>query len=559
VADAEPIVNVTEKATSDLWWKNAIIYCVDVANFLDGNGDGIGDLSGLTSRMDYLAELGVSCLWLLPVHPSTGVDGGYDVTDYYAIDPRYGTLGDFVEMVRTAREVGIRVVLDMVLNHTSYRHPWFQAAGDPESPFHDYYVWADEPPDDAPPETFPGEQDGTWSKDDRCGRWYLHHYYAEMPDLNIANERVRDEMNKVMGFWLELGVSGFRIDSAPFLIETFDSALHRDHDYLKHFRSFLSRRRGDVVLMGEANVAPEEQVRYFGDGAIGDEMQMLFDFAGCAALWTALWDGTAEPLRAALAARPPHPDPCQYTNFARHHDELSFEPADPDTRRRMLERFPAEARVYGRGLRRRLTPLLDGDQRPIRLALSLTLSLPGTPMLLYGDEIGLGDDLDLPARNAVRVPMQWTSDRHGGFTTAERSWRPVEPDGRYGYRQVNVRDQQRDSDSPLSWTRLAIRSRRSCPELGWGGWRLLDAGDERVLAHRCDWRTGSVLVLHNLSDREVTARLAAADRTGDGELDEIFADRDYPRPDRPDQGLELGPYGYRWLRADHSRRIAGAI
>jgi maltose alpha-D-glucosyltransferase/alpha-amylase len=544
---------VTDKATSDLWWKNAIVYCLDVKTWLDGDGDGIGDFAGLTRRLDYLDDLGVNCIWLTPFYPSPDLDDGYDVTDYFAVDERYGTLGDFVEFVRTARSLGISVVIDLVLNHTSDQHPWFQKARrDRGSRYRDYYIWSDEPKQEPAQIVFPGEQDGTWTYDGVAGQWYMHRYHEFVPDLNIANPAVRDEMNKIMGFWLELGVAGFRVDSAPFLLETtgLTDADGSPDDYLRELRQFLTRRSGNAVFLGEANVEPAEQVRYFGDEHGDGGMHMLFDFSTSAATWLALARGDAEPLRDYLAKRPVPPEVCQYAVFLRHHDELSLESLTEGERDEgMALLAPEESwRIYGRGIRRRLAPLLGGDQRRIRLAFSLLLSLPGTPVILYGDEIGMGDDLGLPGRRSVRIPMQWTKHPGCGFSSApaERLVRPVQVDGPYGYQAVNVVAQQRDPDSLLSWTGRAIRARRQCPELAWSRWEPLDAGDRRVLAHRARWRSGEVVVLHNLSPEPVSVRL---DGHLDGQLaDEVFGDGEYGGEQRTGDPLELRGHGYRWLR-----------
>ena len=406
---------MTDKATSDLWWKNAVIYCADVATWLDSDGDGIGDLAGLTRRLDYLWGLGINTLWLMPFYPSPLGDDGYDITDYYAVDPRFGTLGNFVEMIRTADNLGIRVLVDLVMSHTSNQHPWFQRSRhDHGSRYRDYYRWSDTKQKEPSEVAFPGEQTSTWTYDDVAGQWYMHRYYDFMPDLNITDPDVLDEMHKVLGLWLELGISGFRVDSLPFMIETIGTnAKDQPITYLRSLVEFLERRRGDAIFLGEANVSPQEQQGYFAMDD-GDGVQMLFDFRTCAAQWLAHARGRAEPLIDALNSRPRHPAQAQFANFCRHHDELNLGILGDSEREEVFAAFAPkpEHRVYGRGIRRRLAPMLGHDQQRIRLALALTMALPGTPVLLYGDEIGMGEDLSLPGRLAVRNPMQW-SPGHG--------------------------------------------------------------------------------------------------------------------------------------------------
>jgi maltose alpha-D-glucosyltransferase/alpha-amylase len=542
---------MTDKATSDLWWKNAVIYCADVATWLDSDGDGTGDLAGLTRRLDYLWGLGVNTLWLMPFYPSPLGDDGYDITDYYAVDSRFGTLGDFVEMIRTADNLGIRVLVDLVMSHTSNQHPWFQRSRhDRSSRFRNYYRWSDTKQKEPSEVAFPGEQTSTWTYDDVAGQWYMHRYYDFMPDLNITDPDVLDEMHKVLGFWLELGISGFRVDSLPFMIETIGTgAKDQPITYLRSLVEFLERRRGDAILLGEANVSPKEQQSYFEmDG--GDGVQMLFDFRTCSAQWLAHARGSAGPLIDALHSRPPHPVQAQFVNFCRHHDELNLGMLGDSEREEVFAAFAPEPehRVYGRGIRRRLTSMLGHDQQRIRLALALTMALPGTPVLLYGDEIGMGEDLSLPGRLAVRNPMQWSSGHAGGFSASDKLYRPAHAEGPSGYRMVNVTDQRHDPESLYSWVAQAIRARRESPELGWGEWRTLDVDDPRVLAIETRWRDDRTVTLHNLSAEPVKVRLPDdADEPGQGHrMRQVLGDTDPPHS--PGQEITLGRYGFRWLR-----------
>jgi maltose alpha-D-glucosyltransferase / alpha-amylase len=542
---------MTDKATSDLWWKDAVIYCADVATWMDSDGDGVGDLAGLTRRLDYLSGLGITTLWMMPFYPSPLGDDGYDITDYYAVDSRFGTLGDFVEMIRTAGNLGIRVLVDLVLSHTSDQHPWFQQARhDRNSRYRDYYRWSDEKQQEPSEVAFPGEQKSTWTYDEVAGQWYMHRYFDFMPDLNITEPNVRDEMNKVLGFWLELGISGFRVDSLQFMIETIGTrASDKPVSYLQSLVEFMERRRGDAIFLGEANVSPGEQQRYFAIDN-GDGVQMLFDFRTCAAQWLAHARGSARPLIDALNSRPRHPPQAQFANFCRHHDELNLGMLSDSEREEVFAAFAPESahRLYGRGIRRRLAPMLGNDQRRIRLALALTMALPGTPILIYGDEIGMGEDLSLPGRLAVRNPMQWSPRHAGGFSTASKLYRPARAEGPCGYRTVNVLEQRHQPGSLYSWVSHAIRVRRECPELGWGQWRTLDVGDPRVLAIDTHWRDGHIITLHNLSAEPTTVRPPAnlGGQPQAAEVRQVLGDAGPPH--RTGQQIALGGYGFRWLR-----------
>jgi trehalose synthase len=550
---------VTTARTSDLWWKNAVIYCVDVETFLDRDGDGHGDFSGLTERVDYLAGIGVSCIWLMPFFPSPNRDDGYDITDYYGVDPRLGSLGDFVAFIRTAKDRGMRVIIDLVVNHTSDKHPWFRSSRwSRDSQFRDYYVWVDKPPPQPKPEVvFPDAEESIWTKDERSGQWYLHHFYSHQPDLNIGNPRVRDEIAKIAGFWLELGVDGFRIDAVPFLIEPGGTAPSRDvrfdpHEVLRDLRAFTSRRRGDCMLLGEVNLPPKPLRQFFG-GPEGDELHMLFDFPVMQAMYLALARQDATPLRRALERRPAIPEDSQWAIFVRNHDELTLDQLSDHQRQEVFAAFgpDADMQLFGRGLRRRLPPMVDGDPGRVRLVYSLLFSLPGTPVLFYGEEIGMGENLAVPGRLSVRTPMQWTDERNGGFSSARPSRlpRPV-VEGRFGPLACNVADQRRDPDSLLNWVERVLRRRRETPEIGWGSMTLLDSGkDQAVLAHRCDWDESSVVAVHNFSAEPRQAAIALGDTQ---DVDRVIDLLDEGRPvralDEPVLDVKLDGFGYRWFR-----------
>ncbi len=543
------------EATSDLWWKNAVVYCVDVQSFLDSNGDGVGDLDGLTQRVDYLAGLGVTCLWLMPVYPSPERDYGYDVADYYGVADKYGTLGDLVELVRTARERGIRVIADLVVNHTSIDHPWFQAARSGHPVFRDFYVWADEKPPKADEGViFPGQQESTWSFDRVAKRWYMHRFYPHQPDLNINNPNVRNEIHKVIGFWLELGLSGFRVDAVPFLIEQVggsNPAVTDPHGYLRDLRDFMTRRRGDAMLLAEANEPAAKLTRFVGEH--GDQMHMLFSFIVNQALYLAFVRGDATPVIEALQSLPPLPPEAQWANFIKNHDEASLDKLTDAQREEVFAAFGPKAhmQLFDRGIRRRFSTMVEGDRARMELAYSLLFSLPGTPVLFYGEEIGLGDDLRMKDREAVRLPMQWSDEPGGGFTTADESKAPRRPlrDGPFGYRTLNVEAQERDPGSLLNWMERAIRTRKEWPEFGWGEWRVLGTRNPAALAHIATWDGGSVLAVHNFGEAPVRINVRLPADALDGRWRHIFGARDGDVPEIRGGRLamELGPYGYHWF------------
>jgi trehalose synthase len=538
------------KVTGDIWWKNAVIYCLDVETFLDSDGDGCGDLPGLIDRLDYLAGLGIDCMWLMPFMPSRQRDDGYDITDFYGVDPRLGTHGDLVDAVRTAGDRGMRVIADLVVNHTSDHHPWFQdARRGPVSPYFAFYVWNEEKPEEKPGDVvFPDRENSNWAFDQQAKRWYLHRFYSHQPDLNPSNPEVRDEIAQVAGYWLEQGISGFRVDAVPFLIEPtgLPKGAHPDpHELLRDLRAFIGRRNGEGVLVGEVNLPPEQQREFFGDED-GDELHLILSFTVNQAMFLALARQEAAPLARALEALPPIPPDCQWANFVRNHDELTLDKLSDDERQEVFAAFgpDEELQLYGRGLRRRLPTMLGGDQRRIRMVYSLAFSLPGTPVLFYGEEIGMAENLAIDGRYSVRAPMQWTDELNGGFTTADEAVRPIVEEGQFGYRKVNAASQRRDPHALLNWMERLIRRRRECPELGWGRWTLLDPGDPAVFAHRADWDGSTVVAVHNLAGRDADARLEFGEK---GTLTDLFAEEEH-QLDGGAVTLGLGPYEARWFR-----------
>jgi maltose alpha-D-glucosyltransferase / alpha-amylase len=540
---------------ADRWYRQAVIYCLDVETFQDSDGDGVGDLRGLISRLDHLARLGVTCLWLNPVHPSPRRDAGYDVADFYGVDPRMGTLGDFADLVHQATDRGLRVMIDLVVNHTSDQHPWFRSArSSRESPYRDWYVWSDtEPSDRRQGMVFPGEQEETWTWDDVAGAWYYHRFYDFQPDLNAANPAVQVEIERIMDFWLDVGVSGFRMDAAPFVIELTEPDnpdSPKDFDQLTRYRERISWRRGDAVVLAEANVPDEELPRYLGDhGGSNNRLHMLFDFVLSVNCLLALARSEAAPIARALARQPAIPNHAQWATFLRNHDEVDLSRLSEEERAECFAAFGPEPdmQLYGRGIRRRLAPMLGGDQARLRLAYSLQFTLPGTPVLRYGEELGMGDDLSLPDRDPLRTPMQWSDARNGGFSSADEPVRPVIADGPYGYPTVNVTAQRRDPESLLRWFEHMVHTLRECPEVGSGSCTPLAVEHPAVLVHRMDGAHGSLLFLHNLGVEDV--RVDVGRQPGqDGAPVEVLADRGYPLPSEELTGLELAGSGYRWIR-----------
>jgi maltose alpha-D-glucosyltransferase/alpha-amylase len=542
----------------DLWYKNAVIYCLDVEKYQDANGDGVGDFEGLMRRLDYLQGLGVTCVWLQPFYPSPNRDNGYDVADYYGVHAKHGSLGDFVAFMQHADSLGIRVIVDLVVNHTSVDSPWFQQArADPRSFFRDWYVWSEtRPRNHKQGIVFPGEQTTTWTLDRRARQYYFHRFYNHQPDLNTWHPYVRAEIQKIMGFWLQLGVSGFRMDAVPFLIEKKGAGVEHQMDFnlLKEMRDFLQWRSGEAILLAEANVPPDESMEYFGDE--GDRLQMMLNFPVNQRLFYALATADIGPLVQALEDTRRRPRNAQWVQFLRSHDELDLGRLTDEQRQKVFDAFGPERRMqlYQRGIRRRLAPMLGNDRRKLELAFSLLFSLPGTPMMQYGDEIGIGDNLRLPERECARTPMQWTSERHGGFSRARSVVRPVINDPVYGYQKVNVGAQRRDPHSLLNWTERMIRMRKECPEISWGNFAVLRVDRPEVLAIRYDWRDTSLVTLHNFSSARQKVKVNVDTRGGEL-LAEVFDGRHSRADNDGAHRIQLDPYAWRWLRVGSADNV----
>lgn len=534
------------------WYKNGIMYATHVETFMDANGDGIGDFKGLTRSLDYLAGLGITCIWLLPFFPSPNRDHGYDVSDYLNVDPRFGNLGHFVEFIDAAEDRGIRVIIDLVLNHTSVDHPWFQEARrNKNSKYRKYYIWLDEKPANPHQDiVFGHHQNGNWEYDELAGQYYYHTFYIHQPDLNIANPDVQEELKYILHFWLKLGVSGFRMDAVTHILNQKGKEKFKGdpHQFLRDIRTFVEAQRKDAILLAEVDTEPKRYRHYFGDG---DQVQMLFNFYLNNYLFLALARKDSRPVIKALKAIPLESKNEQMATFIRNHDELDLDQLDKDDREEVYAAFAPDEnmRIYGRGIRRRLAPMLNNDRRRIELVYSLLFSLPGTPVLRYGDEIGMGEDLSLKERNTVRTAMQWSDEKHGGFSRAKADQIPIPviSEGDFGFKKVNVHEQMRNPSSLLSWIERAIAVRKECIEFGFGECEFIKTKDPAILAYCCHWEKGLALAFHNLSDKEVDVGIEIKEEQTK-HLIECFSDQQY-EPFEPGLGkIKLGRYGYRWFR-----------
>ncbi|MCR3750452.1 alpha-amylase family protein [Lentzea californiensis] len=530
------------------WYRNGVIYSLDVCLFQDSDGDGVGDLRGLMSRLDYLSRLGVDTVWLNPFHPSPRRDGGYDVTDHYAVDPKLGSLGDFAELLDHADERGVRVMMDLVVNHTSDEHPWFRAArAARDSPFRHWYVWSDdEPADRWEGSVFPGVETETWTYDEQAEAWYQHRFYRFQPNLNTDHPAVRAEIRKIVSFWARLGVSGFRVDAAPFLIS---SPSGQDFSLLRDIRETASWQRRDAVVLAEANVEDHEVLEYFGHSDNrASRALMLFSFRLNQAVMLALARGDAGSIATVLQELPDLPRNAQWATFLRNHDEVDLGRLPQDERDDVFAAFgpDPDMRLYGRGIRRRLVSMLDGDRRRVELAYSLQLTLPGTPVLRYGDEIGMGEDLTLPEREAIRTPMQWSDAKNAGFSRADSVIRPVISTGPRGCAEVNVARQRSDPHSLLTWFERILHTRRECEEIATGEHEVLDVGPPHLLVHVARRPRGVMLFVHNLSPEP--CQVSVPPQTAEEEPPQnVVADGAYDN-DVDLLSLQVNGYGFRWIR-----------
>ena len=534
------------------WYRDAVFYQLHVKSFADSNGDGEGDFPGLVSRLDHLQWLGVDCLWLLPMYPSPGRDDGYDIADYCSIHPAYGTLDEFRRFLDEAHARGLRVITELVVNHTSDQHPWFQEARrSRDDPRRDWYVWSDT--DDRYRDAriiFLDTERSNWAWDPGSKQYYWHRFFSHQPDLNYDNPAVREEMWKVMRFWLDLGVDGFRVDAVPYLIEregTSCENLPETHEVLRFLRGRLDEHYADRMLLAEANMWPEDVRPYFGNG---DEFHMAFHFPIMPRMFMALRLEDRKPLADIMERTPAIPEACQWGLFLRNHDELTLEMVTEVERAYMWDEFATDPRArLNLGIRRRLAPLLDGDRRRIELLNAILMSLPGSPSIDYGDEIGMGDNIYLGDRNGVRTPMPWTGGWNAGFSSAdpERLWLPLVSNPVYGYQAVNVESQRRTPSSLLHWTRRLIQVRRSSAVFGRGAIELLRPANHRVLAYVRTLDRERVLVVNNLASTAQAVELDLATLAGEIPV-EMFGGSVFPRIGTAPYFLTLGPYDFYWFR-----------
>jgi maltose alpha-D-glucosyltransferase/alpha-amylase len=498
------VVDGIEEPRDPTWYKRAVFYEVLIRGFHDSNGDGTGDIRGLTQKLDYLQWLGVDCIWLLPIYESPLRDGGYDIADFFKVLPEFGDLGDFVELIDGAHKRGMRIIADLVMNHTSDAHPWFQASRqDPDGPYGDFYVWSDTKLkyEDARI-IFVDTESSNWTWDPLREQYYWHRFFSHQPDLNYENPEVQEAMLEVLRFWLDLGIDGFRLDAIPYLFEeegTNCENLPSTHDFLKRVRKEVDGLYPDKVLLAEANQWPEDVVEYFGGG---DECHMAFHFPVMPRIFMAVRREQRYPISEIMAQTPAIPDNCQWGIFLRNHDELTLEMVTDEERDYMYTEYAEDPRMKANiGIRRRLAPLLENSRDQMELFTALLLSLPGSPVLYYGDEIGMGDNIYLGDRDGVRTPMQWTPDRNAGFSSCDpqRLYLPVIMDPVYGYQVINVESQMRSSTSLLHWTRRMIDVRKRHPTFGMGDYEELGASNPSVLAFVRQFGDDVVLCVNNLS------------------------------------------------------------
>jgi len=537
-----------------LWYLDAVFYELNVRAFFDHNADGHGDLRGLTLKLDYLKDLGVDAIWLLPIYPSPLLDDGYDIADYYSIHPDYGDLEDFKTFLNAAHQRGLRVITDLVLNHTSDQHRWFQSARQgPDDPYHDYYVWSDDDQKYAQARIiFLDTEQSNWTWDESAQRYYWHRFYSSQPDLNFDNPAVREELLKVAKFWLDLGVDGFRADAVPYLFEregTNCENLPETHAYLKELRRFIDQNYPGRILLCEANQWPQDVRQYFGDG---DEFHMGFHFPLMPRIYLALRKEDISPLIWVLQQTPSIPENTQWSTFLRNHDELTLEMVSEEERQWMWEQYaPDPSMRLNLGIRRRLAPLLDNDRRKIELAYALLFTLPGSPVIYYGDEIGMGDNIWLDDRSGLRTPMQWNPGINAGFSIspAEKLYAPLIDEGEFSYQRLNVSMQDKDPNSLLNWIRQHLQLRKQYPVFGRGKLQILSTNNKSVLAYLRQYEDQTLLIINNLSSEARQIHLNLKQFNFNKVFDLIYDD---PPPIIASQenSFELPGYGYRWFKLD---------
>ena len=551
-ADPQPLASAIHEDPS--WYKDAVIYQLHVKSFFDSNNDGIGDFAGLMQKLDHVADLGVTAIWLLPFYPSPRRDDGYDIADYYDVSPDYGKLEDFRTFVKAAHERGIRVITELVINHTSDQHPWFQAArkAPQGSPERDFYVWSDDDSKyDGTRIIFCDTEKSNWSWDEEAQAYFWHRFYSHQPDLNFDNPKVLEEVLKVMHFWLDMGVDGLRLDAIPYLIEregTSNENLPETHEVLQKIRQDLDNHYPDRVLIAEANMWPEDTQQYFG--ANGEECHMAFHFPLMPRMYMAVAQADRFPITDIMRQTPAIPDQSQWAIFLRNHDELTLEMVTDAERDYLWETYASESRArINLGIRRRLAPLMSRDRRRIELMNALLLTMPGTPIIYYGDEIGMGDNIFLGDRDGVRTPMQWSPDRSGGFSRADppRLALPPIQDPLYGYEVVNVESQERDSHSLLNWTKRMLAVRKEYRAFGRGTQTFLKPRNRKVLAFLREDEEDTVLCVANLASSAQAVELDLSEYAGAVPV-ELSGETPFPALGHLPYLLTLPPYGFFWFR-----------
>jgi maltose alpha-D-glucosyltransferase/alpha-amylase len=539
-------------ADGSLWYKDAVIYQVHVRTFFDADGDGIGDFRGLTQKLDYLQELGITALWLMPFFPSPLRDDGYDISDYRAVHRSYGDISDFQKFLKSAHDHKIRVIIELVLNHTSDQHPWFQESrNSQDNRRRDWYVWSDNDRRYRGVRIiFLDTEQSNWAWDPISQSYYWHRFFSHQPDLNYDNPAVREEMWEVMKFWLEMGVDGFRLDAVPYLVEregTSCENLPETHAILKELRSKLDEFFPGRMLLAEANQWPADLRQYFGEG---DEFHMAFHFPIMPRMFMSLKLEDRKPITEILQQTPPIPDPCQWCLFLRNHDELTLEMVTDIERDYMYDTYAEDKMMrLNLGIRRRLAPLLEGDRRRFELMNGMLMSLPGSPIVYYGDEIGMGDNLKLGDRNGVRTPMQWDGGWNAGFSSTDPNslYSPLIVDPIYGYQAVNVQAQRRATHSLFAWMKRIISVRKSTSVFGRGSIEFLYPANHRVLAYIRRLADEAVLVVNNLSASAQAVELDLRSHRG-SILIEMFGRNIFPRVGEAPYLITLGPYQFFWFR-----------
>jgi maltose alpha-D-glucosyltransferase/alpha-amylase len=536
-----------------LWYKDAVIYQLNVKSFLDSNGDGIGDFQGLTSKLGYIRDLGVNTIWLMPFYPSPLKDDGYDIADYKNVHPQYGTLGDFRVMLRAAHGLGLKVVTELVINHTSDQHPWFQAArrAPPGSPEREFYVWSDTDQKYLGTRIiFLDTETSNWTFDPVARQYYWHRFFSHQPDLNFDNPRVMSAVLEIMRFWLDMGVDGFRLDAIPYLVEregTNNENLRETHDVIKRLRAAIDANYKNRFLLAEANQWPEDVREYFGDG---DECHMAYHFPLMPRIYMSIAQEDRYPISEIMQQTPDIPDSCQWAIFLRNHDELTLEMVTSKERDYMYTTYASDVRArINLGIRRRLAPLMENDRDRIKLMNSLLLSMPGSPIVYYGDEIGMGDNVFIGDRNGVRTPMQWSPDRNAGFSRADpqQLYLPPIMDPIYGYPSVNVEAQSRDPSSLLSWTKRMLAVRKNSQAFGRGTRRFLRPGNRKILAYLREYGDDSVLCVANLSRSAQPVELNLPEFKGRVPVEVLGRTTFPPIGDLP-YLLTLSGYGFYWFK-----------